>query len=64
MALAMLYPEPEKGGRGKRSEARNRAEVAGFSGRRVQEACSVLRHSAKLGTFKLAKFDSLEGPPA
>jgi hypothetical protein len=45
MALAMMYPEPEKGGRGKKGEVRNREETSQFSIRRVQQARSVLRHS-------------------
>ncbi|HXV29193.1 MAG TPA: hypothetical protein VD840_02580 [Sinorhizobium sp.] len=31
MAVAMLYPEPEEGGRGKKSAARNMRETCGFS---------------------------------
>ncbi len=48
MALAFLYPEPEKGGRGKKSEAINSAESAGFSARRLNEARSILRYSREL----------------
>jgi hypothetical protein len=44
MALAMIYPEPERGC-GKKDEARQAAVSAGFSGRRLAEARSVLRHS-------------------
>ena len=40
MALAMLYPEPEKGGRGKKAP-----ETGGFSRQRLGDARSVLRHS-------------------
>jgi hypothetical protein len=31
MALAMIYPEPDKGGRGKNVESRKAAETAAFS---------------------------------
>jgi ParB-like nuclease domain len=48
MALAMIYPEPEKGGRGKKSEALNSAVSAGFSTRRLNAARSVLHHSREL----------------
>jgi hypothetical protein len=44
----MIYPEPEKGGRGKKSKALNSAVSAGFSSRRVNEARSVLHHSRDL----------------
>jgi hypothetical protein len=45
MAIAMLYPETGTGGRGKKSEAKNCAETAQFSARRVQVAQQVLRQS-------------------
>ena len=48
MALAMIYPEAEKGGRGKKSESRNLEETSKFSHRRLNQACSVLRHSRDL----------------
>jgi hypothetical protein len=31
MALALIYPEPEKGGRGKNVETRKAVETSGFS---------------------------------
>jgi hypothetical protein len=37
MQLAMLYPEPEKGGRGNKSKAIKSAETAGFSGGTASE---------------------------
>jgi hypothetical protein len=58
MALALLYPEPERG-RGKKDAARKGAETASFSYRRIQEARQVLAHSPELaravrdGTLKL-----------
>ena len=48
IALAFLYPEPEKGGRGKKSEAGEPAETAGFSTRRLNEAREVVRYSRAL----------------
>ena len=48
MALALIYPEPEKGGRGKKSEARNSTVSVGFSQTRLNVARSVLRHSPDL----------------
>jgi ParB-like nuclease domain len=48
MITAMIYPEPEKGGRGKKSQAAKSAETSGFSIRRVEQARSVMRHSRKL----------------
>ena len=44
MALAMIYPEPSKGGRGKK----NHLETKGFSAARLSQARSVLRHSRAL----------------
>ena len=45
MALAMLYPEPEKGGRGHKGKA---TETSGFSQQRLREARAVLHHSPEL----------------
>jgi hypothetical protein len=45
MGMAFLYPEPEKGGRGKKGKA---AESAGFSQRRLQEARQVLHFSQEI----------------
>ena len=46
MALAMIYPEPEKGGRGNKSK--NLKETLGFSAMRLSQARAVLRHSIDL----------------
>ena len=54
MAVAMLYPEPEKGGRGKKGNGTKAAETAGFSYRRLAEARSVLRHSRALAEQVIA----------
>ena len=43
IGLALIYPEPEKGGRGKRSENSN--ETLGFSIMRLSQARTILRHS-------------------
>jgi hypothetical protein len=48
MRLAWLYPEAEKGGRGKKSEARKALETSGFSRQRLDQARAVLRHSREL----------------
>jgi hypothetical protein len=48
MALAMIYPEPAKGGRDKKDAAKKDAESSPFTYRRVQQARSVLRHSRDL----------------
>jgi hypothetical protein len=42
MVLAMIYPDAEKGGRGKKSEARNLTETDKFSYTRLNEARSVV----------------------
>jgi hypothetical protein len=47
MALAMIYPEPERG-RGKKDEARKGQVSAGFSTERLRQARSVLRYSPSL----------------
>lgn len=44
MALAMIYPDPERG-RGKTDAARKGAESASFSYRRLKEARLLLHHS-------------------
>jgi hypothetical protein len=41
MALAMVYPEPEKGGRGKNVESRKAADSAGFGSTRLEQARAV-----------------------
>ena len=47
MAMAMLYPEPEKGGRGKKSSIKRVADTPGFP-HRVKEARAVLKYSREL----------------
>ncbi len=49
MAVAILYPEAEKGGRGKKgSQSKRAAEIAGVSHRRVQQARQVFGFSREL----------------
>jgi ParB-like chromosome segregation protein Spo0J len=57
MALAMIYPDGGKGGRGKKG---NPAETADFSERRLRDARSVLRHSRALAEGVLANRISLD----
>jgi hypothetical protein len=47
--VALLYPEPDKGGRGhKGSDAQRAAESAAVSATRVKQARTVLAHSRAL----------------
>ena len=50
IALAMLYPEPEKGGRGKKTVLKR----DGFSKQRLSDARSILRYSQGLAEDVLA----------
>jgi hypothetical protein len=52
MAHAMIYPEPEKGGRGKKSK--NSTETLGFSAMRLSQARTVLSHSRDVAIEILA----------
>jgi hypothetical protein len=52
MAHAMIYPEPEKGGRGKKSK--NSTETLGFSAMRLSQARTVLSHSRDVAMEILA----------
>ena len=45
MAVAFAYPEPEKGGRGKKTVQK----LDSFSKQRLSDARQVLRHSRALG---------------
>jgi ParB-like chromosome segregation protein Spo0J len=47
-ALAFLYPEAEKGGRGKNVAARKAVETAGFSPERLKQARTIVRFSRDL----------------
>ena len=60
IALAMIYPEPGKGGRGKTSEANTAAKRGGFSADRLSDARSVLKHSRALAEAVLAHRTSLD----
>ncbi|HYM25282.1 MAG TPA: hypothetical protein VEU08_18825 [Vicinamibacterales bacterium] len=46
MALAFIYPQPERGGRGRKAE--NSKETLGFSTMRLSQARSILHHSLTL----------------
>ena len=46
MRLALLHPEPEKGGRGKKKTVEETSTL--FSAKRLQQARAVLRHSRDL----------------
>ena len=59
IALAMIYPEPERG-RGKKDEARKGAESASFSYRRLKEARQVLAFSRPMAEAVLKGVDSLD----
>lgn len=48
MAVAMIYPTPEKGGRGKKGAAQKAEVISGFSDRLVQQARTVLAHTPEL----------------
>lgn len=48
MAMAMMYPEAEKGGRGKKSAATNSLLNGGFSRQRLDQARSIFRYSPEL----------------
>jgi hypothetical protein len=59
MALAMIYPEPEKGGRGHKKERVDETSML-FSSKRLQIARIVLRHSRALAEDVLADRKSLD----
>jgi hypothetical protein len=54
MAMAIMYPEPESGGRGKNVEARKAVETAGFSNSLLKQARAILRHSVDLASQVMA----------
>jgi len=54
IALAMIYPEDGKRGRGNVAEASKYAESAGFSARRLQDARMILRAGRMLVEAVLA----------
>jgi hypothetical protein len=60
MALAMIYPELEKGRRGKKTEGTKAAETAGFSYRRLAEARTVYRHSPELACAVIAGIEPFD----
>jgi hypothetical protein len=46
--MALMYPDPEKGGRGKNQEARKAVVSTGFSPERLKQARAVLHHPRSL----------------
>jgi hypothetical protein len=63
MAVALVYPEPEKGGRGKRSEAINGPVSGQFSKQRLNEARTVLHHSRSPAESVLKGITPLDAAP-
>jgi hypothetical protein len=59
MAVAMVYPVPEKGGRGKKKTVDESSTL--FGSKRLQLARTVLAHSPDLAQAVLAGFKSLDG---
>ena len=53
MALAMHYPKPEKGGRGKKSEAKTAQNLGGFGATRLDQARTILAYSHDLAAAHL-----------
>jgi hypothetical protein len=60
IALAMIYPDPGKGGRGKKGDAANSLVSGGFSRQRLDQARTVLRHSRAYAEDVLAARTSLD----
>lgn len=60
MVVAMLYPEREKGGRGKKSKAGNCPETGQFSKQRLSDARTVIKHSRELAESVLKGNRSLD----
>ncbi len=58
MAVAMIYPEPEKGGRGKKGAGSG--EFSGLSHQRISEARTVLRHEPDLASLVLNGSEKLD----
>jgi hypothetical protein len=49
MALASMYPEPEKGGRGKKGQLKTVTEKVTVSQNRITQARFILKHTPELG---------------
>jgi hypothetical protein len=60
MALALIYPESEKGGRGKKGVANSAAKLGGFSRDRVDQARKIVGHSRELALAVLADVTPLD----
>jgi hypothetical protein len=59
LAVALIWPAPDKRGRGNKSEATKYAESAGFSARLLQDARQIVRHEDLVDMVKSGsmKFD-------
>jgi hypothetical protein len=60
VALAILYPEPDKRGRGNKGQTAKLAETADFSRKRLSEARTVLAYSRPLADEVLKGVVSLD----
>jgi ABC-type transporter Mla subunit MlaD len=60
MAMAMMYPEPTKGGRGNIGPSKEAKKLGGFSDERVRQARLVLHHSRALAEAVLKNTTRLD----
>jgi len=60
MAVAMAYPEGDKGGRGKKGEGLKCAETAQFSKTRLMEARLVLKNAPDLAAAVFSGAEKLD----
>jgi hypothetical protein len=61
IVLAMMYPESENGGRGKKSAAKNLLVSSGFSRQRLDQARTILHHSRPLAESVLKGITKFTG---
>ena len=59
MAAAIIYPEPEKGGRNKKSGTAKLAGSGGFTHQRVSQARVVLKHTPDNAALVLFRGDGV-----
>ncbi len=62
MAVATIYPDSDKGGRGKKTSG-NLAEISGFSQRSLQVARTVIKFAPELAGDVLAGATPLDAGP-
>ena len=60
MAVAMIYPERQKGGRGKTSQAKTSAKIGGFSMDLIDKGRAVLCYAPDLAANVLSGVESLD----